>query len=126
MSAALAGELFALCDFEQLADGSARGFDPLRTGRDTLFVVRRGEVLRAWRNACPHIDGAPMAWRKDAYLNADGSRIVCHAHGAQFDIDSGVCLLGPCLGQSLRALPLHITTNGQVHVLLDITQETLS
>lgn len=118
--------LIALCHRDHIADGTARGFDPFGTGRDTLFVVRSGRLLRAYRNACPHIVGAPMAWRRHAYLNADGSRIVCHAHGAQFEIDNGVCVLGPCLGQSLQALPLHITKDGQVSVLLDNNQETSS
>lgn len=55
-----------------------------------------------------------MAWRKDAYLNRDGTRIVCHAHGAQFDPVTGVCLLGPCLGQALSAVRLHIDEAGTV------------
>jgi nitrite reductase/ring-hydroxylating ferredoxin subunit len=45
--------------------------------------VRRGEQLHAWRDACPHFGDTPMAWRKDAYLNGDATRIVCHAHGAR-------------------------------------------
>jgi nitrite reductase/ring-hydroxylating ferredoxin subunit len=64
-----------------------------------------------------------MAWRKDAFLNADGSRIVCAAHGAQFEIDSGLCVLGPCIGESLTRVhiieedgslyldPSHLETN---------------
>jgi nitrite reductase/ring-hydroxylating ferredoxin subunit len=71
-----------LCRFHELADGSSRGFDPWREGMDTVFLVRQGERVHAYRNACPHVDGAPMAWRKDAYLNGDRSRIVCSAHGA--------------------------------------------
>jgi nitrite reductase/ring-hydroxylating ferredoxin subunit len=104
-----------LCAVEELPDGESRGFDPLRTGRDTLFVVRRAGRVRAWRDACPHIDGAPMAWRKDAYLNADRDRIVCGAHGAQFDIETGVCVVGPCLGRGLE--PVEITSmNGALYV----------
>jgi nitrite reductase/ring-hydroxylating ferredoxin subunit len=93
-----------LCRLDELTDRHSRGFDPLDEGRDTMFVVRRGDTVRAWRNACPHIDGAPMAWCKDEYLNGARNRIVCSAHGAQFEIDSGLCVLGPCLGQSLEPL----------------------
>jgi nitrite reductase/ring-hydroxylating ferredoxin subunit len=49
-----------------------------------------------------------MAWRKDAYLNADRDRIVCSAHGALFDIVTGVCILGPCIGQALQPLRLTV------------------
>ncbi len=73
-----------------------------------MLLVRQGGGLHAWRDACPHVDGAPMAWRKDAYLNGDRSRIVCSAHGAQFDIATGLCMLGPCLGQSLTRVPLTV------------------
>ena len=67
-----------------------------------------------------------MAWRKDAYLNAAGDRIVCAAHGAQFEVDTGRCTLGPCLGESLTPVRLHILPDGEVHIA-DRThsQETL-
>jgi len=103
-----------LANVADLPDPGARGFDPCEEGRDTLFVVRRGEVLRAYRDACPHFGGTPMAWRKDAYLNGDGTRIVCHAHGAQFDIASGECLLGPCLGQRLTPVEIEVTSGGEI------------
>jgi nitrite reductase/ring-hydroxylating ferredoxin subunit len=103
-----------LCARSDLIDGAARGFDLEGRGSDTLFVVRRGDEVVGYRNECPHINGAPMAWRKDAYLNADSSRIVCHAHGAQFDIASGLCLLGPCVGRSLQQLAIHVDADGTV------------
>lgn len=116
------GMLVRLCRFGELPDGHSRGFDSQGTGRDQLFVVRQGDVLHGWRNACPHVDGAPMAWRKDAYLNAARDRIVCAAHGAQFEIDSGVCRLGPCLGQRLQPVPLQVDAHGDV--LADLTSMT--
>jgi nitrite reductase/ring-hydroxylating ferredoxin subunit len=106
------GAAIRLCRLEDIPDGDSRGFDPLNLGRDTLFVVRRGESLHAWRDACPHIDGAPMAWRKNAYLNADRDRIVCSAHGALFDVATGKCLLGPCLGRFLE--PMTVLMEGGV------------
>ncbi len=112
-----------LCRLAALPDGDARGFDPGGEGHDTLFVVRQGADVRAWRDACPH-HGTPLAWRRHAYLNADRSRIVCSAHGAQFDIRSGECTLGPALGQALTAVPLHINDNGEIHLAPAAPQET--
>ena len=111
-----------LCRLNDLAEGAARGFDPQNTGQDTLLVVRQGERLFAYADACPH-HGTPMAWRKDAYLNAAGDRIVCGAHGALFEIASGRCTLGPCLGEALTPVPLIVHDNGEVH-LADTFQET--
>jgi nitrite reductase/ring-hydroxylating ferredoxin subunit len=103
-----------LVNVGDLPDPGARGFDPDRTGRDRVFVVRGAGEIRAYRDACPHFGDTPMAWRKDAYLNGDGTRIVCHAHGAQFDIASGECLLGPCLGQRLTPVAIEVTSDGDI------------
>lgn len=107
-----------LCAKHELAEGTARGFDPLGAGHDSMFVVRSSGRLYGWRDACPHYRDTPMAWRKDAYLNADASRIVCSAHGALFLPDSGECTRGPCLGQSLFPVRLECTA-GDVHALID-------
>lgn len=97
-----------MCRFADLVDGASRGFDPLGEGRDTMFVVRQGAAVHGWRNNCPHIDGARMGWKRDEFLNGDRSMIACAAHGALFEIDTGVCTIGPCLGQSLTPVPLQI------------------
>ena len=93
-----------LAQVADIEDGHSKGFDPLGEGRDTMFIVRRGEALFGWRNACPHYDHARMAWKKDEFLTGDRARIVCGAHGAQFEIDTGLCVLGPCLGDRLTAV----------------------
>jgi nitrite reductase/ring-hydroxylating ferredoxin subunit len=97
-----------LCRADELAEGQSRGFDPWNEGQDSVLLVRHHGSVHGWLDACPHHGGTPMAWRKDAYLNAQRTRIVCAAHGAQFDIASGACTLGPCLGQSLRRVELDI------------------
>lgn len=99
---------------DTLAEGEARGFDPGRRGRDTLFVVRSGGALRGWLDRCPHEDETPLPYRRHAYLNAARTRIVCFAHGAQFDVATGECVSGPCLGESLTPVPLSVTTGGEL------------
>jgi nitrite reductase/ring-hydroxylating ferredoxin subunit len=107
-----------LCRLDELPDGDSRGFDPWREGQDSVLVVRHGEQVYGWRDSCPHHGGTPMAWRKDAYLNADRTRIVCAAHGAQFDIETGVCTLGPCLGQGLQPVELVDTPTRDIYIRL--------
>lgn len=101
-----------LCRADEIGEGQSRGFDPDGEQRDALFVVRWHGALHAWRNACPHIGGAPMAWRRDAYMNANGTRVVCHAHGAEFMPDTGLCVQGPCLGERLMAVEIVIDADG--------------
>jgi len=112
------GQVVRLCHRSELNEGSARGFDPYSQGRDMLFVVRRGG-FHAYRNACPHWEGTSMPWRKDAYLNAAATRIVCSAHGAQFDIATGECLQGPCVGQPLTRVDLIEAEDGSLHAELE-------
>lgn len=110
---------FFLCQANEIGEGSARGFDPRGEGCDTIFVVCKGGRLRGWRNACPHYGDTPMAWRKDAYLDSGATHIVCSAHGAQFAIDTGVCTLGPCLGEALIPVTLIIGSENNIYAELE-------
>jgi len=102
-----------LCPQDTIAEGGSRGFDPHLKGRDTLLVVRWKGALSAWLNRCPHLDVA-MQYRKDRFMSADGQHIVCYAHGALFRPDSGVCVLGPCLGQSLQRQAIILDEQGGI------------
>ncbi len=105
-------------DLDSQPANSSRGFDPDRLGQDTVFVVRKGDALYAYRDACPHINGARMAWRKDAYLDVNRTSIVCAAHGARFEIETGRCTLGPCLGQSLERVDVEVADDGAIYLHL--------
>ncbi len=96
--------LITLLRLEELAEGCSRGLDPRQSGKDCLFALRSGGNVHLYRNSCPHLD-VPLQYRKDRYLSADGSRIICYAHGAQFLPDNGLCVHGPCLGERLEAVP---------------------
>jgi nitrite reductase/ring-hydroxylating ferredoxin subunit len=96
-----------LCRMDELTPGVARGFDPHGTGEDTLFILRRENRVLAYLNRCPH-QGARLEYRKDHFLSADAQHIVCHAHGAYFDPETGACTRGACLGQTLRSLPCRV------------------
>jgi len=102
-----------LCSLDELEDGSSRGFRLQSPDRDAIFLVRRGDKIRAYQNWCPH-QGATLPWKKDAYLNADKDRIVCFAHGAEFDIDTGQCVSGAALGQCLRPVEIIIDEQGLI------------
>ncbi|MGO0791770.1 Rieske (2Fe-2S) protein [Herbaspirillum seropedicae] len=104
-----------LCHVTQLPENGARGFDTESAGQATIFVLRRGDQVRAWRDSCPH-HGTPLPWRRDAYFDGAGQHLVCAAHGALFDPLTGVCTLGPCQGDTLTAVALRIDDDGGLHV----------
>jgi nitrite reductase/ring-hydroxylating ferredoxin subunit len=105
-----------LAQLDDLPDGGARGFE-VPGLRCKVIVVRRGDRVFGWRDLCPHYaGGTPMAWKRDAYLNGAGDHIACSAHGAWFDIETGACVQGPCLGKRLTRVPLDIDDNGAVRL----------
>lgn len=108
-----------LCQTSDLDSGTARGFDLLGDGKDTVFVVNVQGAFHAYVNACPHYDQddrVPLAWGKDKYLNAAGTHVVCAGHGALFDAQTGECISGPCKGASLVRVPIVISSEGKLRL----------
>lgn len=96
-----------LCTLAEIPDGGSRGFGPAPGGFTGLFVVRQGEFVFAYVNSCPHI-GLPLNWNPDRFLTEDGGRIICANHGAEFAVEDGYCLCGPCRGAWLEKIPVTI------------------
>lgn len=111
---------YALCALDEIPDPGSRGFDIDIAGDEPLrlFVVRKGDVVAAYQNACPHT-GAPLEWLPDQFLDIDNSFIQCAIHGALFRPEDGYCLRGPCVGKRLSPLPL-VTKNGILWVAPDL------
>jgi nitrite reductase/ring-hydroxylating ferredoxin subunit len=71
------------------------------------FVVRRGDAVYGYVDACPHA-GLPLAHSLDDYLTQAGDLILCDWHGALFRIHDGHCVGGPCAGARLKVWPLSV------------------
>lgn len=106
--------LRVLCRVADLTEGGCKGFPPPPGGFTGLFAVRQGSAVFVYVNSCPHI-GTPLDWMPDRFLSADGSRIVCATHGAEFRISDGECLRGPCIGERLEPVVTHIK-DGTIYV----------
>jgi nitrite reductase/ring-hydroxylating ferredoxin subunit len=102
-----------------LPDGAAREF-ALTEGEWplTAFLVRVGDSVHAWLNRCPHAL-RQLNFRPDGFLSPDGTLIQCSSHGAQFEKDTGLCVAGPCVGESLRRLPIELV-DGEIRVTEDL------
>jgi nitrite reductase/ring-hydroxylating ferredoxin subunit len=74
-------------------------------------VVRRGESLYAYQSRCPHWN-LPLDHASDDILSSDGEHLVCSVHGALFEIATGRCVGGPCLGAGLYPLRCEATPEG--------------
>ena len=102
-----------LCPVAALGDTGAKGITlEGPDGRREIFVVRRLGHVFAYENACPHI-GTPLDFMPDRFLTGDGRHLLCSTHGALFEIATGLCIHGPCRGESLTPVPVAVR-DGQV------------
>ncbi|OOG25700.1 (2Fe-2S)-binding protein [Thioalkalivibrio denitrificans] len=100
-----------LCRLDALdATGSLGLTADLGDGPEEIFVVRHGDMVRAYRNSCPHT-GGPLEWLDHQFLDDEGAFIVCATHGALFRIEDGFCFAGPCKRQSLSGIPVRVEDN---------------
>jgi nitrite reductase/ring-hydroxylating ferredoxin subunit len=106
-----------LCSLAELDETGSRSFAvgegdwPLRG-----FIVRTANGVAAYVNTCPHA-GHPLNFRPHRFLSPDRNLIMCASHGALFARDNGLCIAGPCPGQSLRPVPIEVL--GQYVLLAD-------
>lgn len=102
-----------LCHSDEIAEGKSKGF---QLGELFLFAVKKNGQIYVYENSCPHL-GIQLEWQADEFLDIDAAMIQCSSHGALFRIEDGECLLGPCHGQSLRAVNFS-TNDGQIELVL--------
>lgn len=111
-----------LCNLARLKQGST-GFDPFNEGSDSIFLVRQQNDIYGYMDICPHYGDTRLPWKKDIYLHKSQKYIVCAAHGALFEIKSGTCMRGPCLGDKLQLLNIEIRDGEEVWWLPDVNEE---
>lgn len=103
----------ALVSLEALPPDSLHEVEAVIGGdAESLLLYRdaSGEV-RAWLNVCPHA-GRRLDWAPGKFLRAKDGMLVCAAHGASFELANGVCVAGPCRGESLRAVAVEVRDGG--------------
>ena len=101
-----------VCGLAEIEDPGAFGFS-LPDGT-FAFLVRQADEVRGYLNRCPHM-GNRLDWAPHRFLNRARDLILCASHGAVFELQSGLCVAGPCLGRTLTALRVEVVS-GQVFV----------
>lgn len=94
----------AVCQINSIPEN---GSHAIEFDQSALFAIKKREQIFIYINRCPHLH-TPLNWEPNRFLNNSGDLIQCSTHGALFDIESGECLQGPCLGQSLQAIDYEV------------------
>ncbi len=99
-------------DENELAEMEAKGYIGRVAGMQrNIFAVRREGEIYVYLNQCPHVNSL-IDHIQGQFFAPDGVHLRCGMHGAIFRIEDGVCIDGPCEGESLQRLPIEIRDGG--------------
>ena len=83
---------------------------------DKMLVVFPFEVDFYRRHGVDVVHvGHPLNWIPHGFLTKERDAIICASHGAQYEIDTGLCFAGPCVGKTLRKVDCEVR-DGTVYV----------
>lgn len=107
-------EVFVICRADAIEPGGAKAFSLSRiteTGDAKpfpIFIVRSAaDDYVGYVNACPH-EGIWLNFGAGEFFSRDHAFLKCGRHGASFEIDTGLCVDGPCRGKSLEPVALAV------------------
>lgn len=107
-------EVFVICAADSLEKSNAKAFNLSRideTGESRpfrIFVVRtHADEYFGYVNSCPH-EGVWLNFGEGTFFTKDRAFLKCGRHGSAFEIDTGLCIEGPCRGKSLEPIALAV------------------
>ena len=109
-------ELFAVCATEDIERGDAKAFSLSRideTGESrpfpVLIVRTHANGYFGYVNGCPH-EGIWLNFGAGNFFTPDRGFLKCGRHGSIFEIETGLCIDGPCKEKSLEPIALACST----------------
>jgi nitrite reductase/ring-hydroxylating ferredoxin subunit len=113
MSSAETG-VFIICAADDIERSSAKAFslsriDATSRGRPFSIVAIRtyADEYFGYVNCCPH-QGTWLNFGEGRFFTPDRGFLQCGRHGSVFEIDTGLCIDGPCKDKSLEPVALAI------------------
>ena len=93
---------------DELSPGTVRKFWLIcqKYRLDGFLINDRGS-FHAYVNRCRHMP-TPLDFVQDELVSDDGRFLRCYTHGALYEFSTGLCIDGPCKGDSLFRLPVRI------------------
>ena len=95
-------ELFAVCATEDIERGDAKAFSLSRIGETgesrpfpILIVRTHANGYFGYVNSCPH-EGIWLNFGAGNFFTPDRAFLKCGRHGSIFEIETGLCIDGPC------------------------------
>ncbi|MCJ8312128.1 MAG: Rieske 2Fe-2S domain-containing protein [Saccharospirillaceae bacterium] len=92
--------MIKLIDVQTLKQFISKGFE---INNKKIFAIFKEGGYFVYENKCPHL-GIDLEFLPDQFLDSDKALIICSTHGALFEIQTGQCVSGPCLGEHLELI----------------------
>lgn len=102
-----------ICMTEEIPEREARSYET--NNGETIFITQRDGSFYAYQNLCPHLQ-TELEFLENKFLDADGEFIECSTHGALFDVESGECISGPCMGDKLEKVDIKVHSDGGIYL----------
>jgi nitrite reductase/ring-hydroxylating ferredoxin subunit len=119
----LTEQLSHLCAISELGENNSKRFILTHPRAVDIFVVHKRGNYYGYINSCPHT-GINLDWTPDQFLDITSELIQCATPGALFSIKTGLCIRGPCIGQSLSAVEI-IAQAGELYAKLPSAKTNL-
>lgn len=88
--------------------------------QDSGFVIRYNGKVHGYINRCAHVP-VPLDWQEGEFFDLTRHHLICATHGAQYEPETGYCVLGPCKGRALQKLEVE-ERDGQVYFINETTK----
>jgi len=96
-----------LCDINKLIKKSIITASSISQGDKEYIVISHKNDIFVYLNRCPHLNKT-LNSRPETLLDKHNNFILCANHNALFTIDQGLCIKGPCKGQTLQKVAYKI------------------
>ena len=113
--------VFVICTADSIERSGAKAFSLSRINEAgesrpfSIVVIRtHADDYLGYVNSCPH-QGIWLNFGDGDFFTRDRAFLKCGRHGAVFEIDTGLCIDGPCKDKSLEPLALAVV-DGEVCV----------
>jgi nitrite reductase/ring-hydroxylating ferredoxin subunit len=89
---------------------------------ETGFVVRYNGIVHGYVNQCAHVP-VSLDWQEGDFFDLTRQHLICATHGAQYQPETGYCVLGPCKGSSLMKLYV-VERDGYIYLIENSNEES--
>tara|TARA_S200000501_G_C20476147_1_gene591766 strand:- start:185 stop:523 length:339 start_codon:yes stop_codon:yes gene_type:complete len=102
-----------ICNPKNLIEGG-KGFkfEVFLSGQKySAFVIKYKGKFFSYINSCAHLHHE-LDLIDGFFFDSTGDYLICSSHGALYEISSGVCVAGPCVGRKLVSLNILVKNVG--------------